>query len=307
MTYLNRTTYNVKSNAKINLGLNVLEKTENDYHNIDTFMIPIDLYDTLNISIYDEDGDIFLKSNNENIPLDDKNTMCRAYKYFFEEIKMPTPKVEIFIEKKIPQEAGLGGGSSNAAELLKVLNTHYKNILSDDTLIKIGLKVGSDVPFFIKNRAARVKKMGDEIDAIEGEVPIYNILLIKPKSIGVSTKLAYETFDNLKNVEVADIDGAISSFKQKDVSSLVKFAKNNLEQAILKNNFEMEMFKNNLNVILGSRNYFMSGSGSTYFTFIDEAEKIWLETRINTFFDDVEYYFCKNLYNKVVWLWKLLM
>lgn len=285
--------YDVSSNAKINLGLNVGSKNEKGYHFIDSLMIPIDLSDHMLITIYDEEGCLNISCDNPSVPTDNKNTLYKVYTSFFEKINIQKPKIEIFLEKKIPMQAGLGGGSSNAAFFLKVLNQHHGNILSEVELVALGMSVGSDVSFFLYNKAARVRGVGEIIQPIERETPAYSLLLIKPKNIGIDTKYAYDCFDAQENIDIANIEKIIEAFFSKNIINIQTFAKNNLEQAVLRNHFELQFFKNTLENIFLNKIFLMSGSGSTFFTFIDENEKLWLETRINTFVDEAEYYFCK--------------
>ena len=196
--------YKIFSNAKINIGLNVFQKEDDGYHNIDSIMAPIDLSDEMDITFYSELGDLKIECSDKNIPTDKKNILFKTYKIFFEESKKEKEKIYIFLKKNIPSEAGLGGGSSNAGFFLKLLNEHYGNIYNEKELEGLAMKIGSDVPFFIKNKTARVSGKGNKIELIENNLKD-SIILIKPINFGVSTKEAYESFDNLKNSKISPL------------------------------------------------------------------------------------------------------
>ncbi len=286
--------YTINTNAKINLGLNVYEKYENSYHNIDTIMLPIGLYDKLDIIIDNNKGNLKIECTSPKIPTDERNILYKTYKLFFEETKLEEQNIFVKLDKKIPSEAGLGGGSSNAAGFLKILNSHYDNILSKEKLINLALKIGSDVPFFLENKAARIKEMGDKISVLENNLS-GSIILLKP-NFGVSTKFAYESFDNLKKEEIkyANFENIEEALKENNIFKLAKNIENGLEQGILKNNFEIDFFKKQLKVLLPCRavEFFMSGSGSSYYSFIREEEKTDIEVRLKTFLDDTEIFIC---------------
>mgnify|MGYP000378824499 FL=1 len=149
------------------------------------------------------------------------------------------------------------------------------------------MKIGSDVPFFIKNKTARVSGKGNKIELIENNLKD-SIILIKPLDFGISTKEAYDSFDNLKEVKYADFDKIIDSLKKDNRIALENNIENNLEQGILETNIEVKMFKMTLNSVVSGKKFFMSGSGSTYYTFVTELEKSQIETRLKTFVDNVK-------------------
>lgn len=105
----------VLSNAKINLGLNVYDKCEDGYHNIDTIMLPITIYDKLSIEFFEEKGNLEIECSDSKIPIDERNILYKTYKIFYEKLEKEGDKIKVFLKKIIPSEAGLGGGSSNSA------------------------------------------------------------------------------------------------------------------------------------------------------------------------------------------------
>lgn len=286
--------YKIFSNAKINIGLNVFQKENDGYHNIDSIMAPIDLYDEMDITFHSEVGDLKIDCSDRNIPTDERNILYKTYKIFFEESKKEKEKIDIYLKKNIPSEAGLGGGSSNAAFFLKLLNEHYRNVYNEKELEEIAIKIGSDVPFFIKNKTARVGGKGNNIEIVENNIKD-TIILIKPIDFGVSTKEAYDSFDNLKEVKYANFDNIIECLKDNNRIALENNIENSLEQGILETNIDIRILKMTLNSVISGKKFFMSGSGSTYYTFVTELEKSQIETRLKTFVDNVKIIICKTI------------
>ena len=286
--------YRIFSNAKINIGLNVFQKEDDGYHNIDTIMAPIDLSDEMDITFYSELGDLKIECSDNNIPTDERNILYKTYKVFFEESKKEKRKIDIILKKNIPSEAGLGGGSSNAGFFLKLLNEHYGNIYNESELEELAMKIGSDVPFFIKNKTARVGGKGNKVDLVENNLKD-SIILIKPLDFGVSTKEAYESFDNLKEVKYTNFDKIIECLKDNNRIALENSIENSLEQGILETDINIKMLKMTLNSVISGKKFFMSGSGSTYYTFVTELEKSQIETRLKTFVDNVKIIICKTI------------
>ncbi len=284
--------YKIFSNAKINIGLNVFQKENDGYHEIDSIMAPIDLSDEMDIIFYSEAGKLKIECSDKNIPTDERNILFKTYKIFFEESKKEKEKIDIYLKKNIPSEAGLGGGSSNAGFFLKLLNKHYGNIYNEKELEELAMKIGSDVPFFIKNKTARVGGKGNKLEVIENNLKD-SVILIKPIDFGVSTKEAYNSFDNLKEVKYADFDKIIKCLKDNNRIVLESHIENSLEQGILKINTDIKMLKIALNSVISGKKFFMSGSGSTYYTFVTELEKSQIETRLKTFVDNVKIMICK--------------
>ena len=286
--------YKIFSNAKINIGLNVFQKESDGYHNIDSIMVPIDLADEMDITFYSDLGDLKIECSDRNIPTDERNILYKTYKVFFEESEKEKKKIDIILKKNIPSEAGLGGGSSNAGFFLKLLNEHYGNIYNESELEELAMKIGSDVPFFIKNKTARVGGKGNKVDLVENNLKD-SIILIKPLDFGVSTKEAYESFDNLKEVKYVDFDKIIECLKDNNRIALENSIENSLEQGILETDINIKMLKITLNSVISGKKFFMSGSGSTYYTFVTELEKSQIETRLKTFVENVKIIICKTI------------
>ena len=286
--------YKIFSNAKINIGLNVFQKESDGYHNIDSIMVPIDLADEMDVTFYSDLGNLKIECSDNNIPTDERNILYKTYKVFFEESEKEKRKIDIILKKNIPSEAGLGGGSSNAGFFLKILNEHYGNIYNESELEELAMKIGSDVPFFIKNKTARVGGKGNKVDLVENNLKD-SIILIKPLDFGVSTKEAYESFDNLKEVKYTNFDKIIECLKDNNRIALENSIENSLEQGILETDINIKMLKITLNSVISGKKFFMSGSGSTYYTFVTELEKSQIETRLKTFVDNVKIIICNTI------------
>lgn len=184
-----------KAYAKINLTLDVINKRPDGYHELETVMRTISLYDTVSVEKADK---IILTCSEPGVPLDEKNTCHKAAEVFFKDTGI-LGGAKIIIEKNIPSEAGLGGGSSDAAAVLRLLNELYDAGLSRYELEKSAVKVGADVPFLIEGGAAVCRGIGENIERIF--LPEKHILLVKP-GFGISTPEAYRIFDE-KNMKSA--------------------------------------------------------------------------------------------------------
>ena len=254
--------------AKINLGLDVIRKREDGYHLVEMIMQTIDLYDIIKIKETNID-EIKINSNSLDIPLNEDNIVYKSAKVLKDEFNIKNG-VEIFIEKNIPVAAGMAGGSSNAAAVLVGLNKLWNLNLSKESLQKIGLKLGADVPFCISGNAALAKGIGEELTYINGLSKDTVILVCKP-NLFVSTKDVYEGLDlqNIKNRP--DNNFLIECLEKGNINLLAKNMVNVLETVTSKmhkeiNDIEKVMLKNNA---LGSM---MSGSGPTVFGLFDKEE-----------------------------------
>ena len=261
----------IQSNCKLNIGLNILNKRKDGYHELDMVMVPIDFSDIIEYRDYNTEGDLILETNHGNIPTDEKNTVRKAYNLYFDNANISKKKIKIFLEKIVPHEAGLGGGSSNAAFVLKELNKKYE-IYDDIELEKIAVRVGADVPFFLKNKSARVMGIGEKIEEIENNLTT-NVLLIKPSDVGMSTGRVYSYYENHKSdLKMANIDEIINGMRENDITHLEKHIENSLEQLIFKKDNRLKDIKNKIEDSL-SKKVFLSGSGSCFFAFYDKDNR----------------------------------
>lgn len=177
-------------NAKINLGLNVVSKRTDGYHNIETIFYPIALTDALEIlPSCDRKAYRLFETGIKTDSEQNSNLVVKALLLLNDEIQIPN--LDIHLLKNIPNSAGLGGGSSDAAFMLKLLNQTYSLGLTEDELRQLSGKLGADCPFFINNRPAFASNIGDELEKVDLSLDDYYFVLIKP-NIAVSTKEAYE-------------------------------------------------------------------------------------------------------------------
>lgn len=262
--------FSLKSNAKINIGLNVTGVLSNGYHLLDMVMVPISLIDRLDGEIFDEEGELEITTNKPSIPTGKENILWKIYSKFYEMSGLPRKRIKLHLEKVIPHEAGLGGGSSNGAFFLKELNSYHNNFFSLEELIEIGKSIGADIPFFIVNKPSRVKGIGEEIEVIENNLD-RDIILIKP-NFGVSTAKAYKNMYMLNNKVDADIDKIVCGLRDNDITLVEESIENHLEQGLLLEDSNIIEFRKRLSNIPNMK-FFMSGSGSAYYTFVENGER----------------------------------
>ena len=249
--------------SKVNIGLKVLNQRDDGYHNIYTIFQELNFGDSIYIEKKDQGCKII--SNVDWIPTDKSNICFKAYN----EIKKEFSKVKglcLKIEKKIPTGSGLGGGSANAAAVLKGINKIYKLKLTASKLEKISRKIGADVPFFIKGKTQLGEGVGEKLTQLHNTI-IGTYLLVIPK-FSISTEWAYSIIKNKLNDQDKKVN--FSSFFNGDYSSLQIF-ENDFERIVIPAYPEIGAIKIKL-LKLGARFVSLSGSGSTvYGIFDDEA------------------------------------
>lgn len=238
--------------AKINLLLKVLNKREDGFHNIESIMQTIDLFDYLTINIENySTSEILLDGNNKEIPYNEKNLVYKAAKLFLDKTNLQNKKISIYIDKSIPVSAGLAGGSTNAAGTLYGLNKIFKDILTRDELNYLCAGLGSDLNVCLNGGRILATGRGEVTESLEFEE--FNVNLIKPKALGISAKEAYTKFAELKNNSKA--------LKTRDNFE------NDLEWAVIEDYPQLQFIKNKYPKSM------MTGSGSTYFSLTEEFEQ----------------------------------
>lgn len=256
----------IESYGKINLALDILYKREDGYHEISSIMQSISLKDKL-IFTEIEDG-IIVESNNPEVPIDSTNLVYRAWETL-RNLTGIKRGIHIKIEKNIPIAAGLAGGSSNGAATLKALNQMWNLNLSDIELMKIGEKLGADVPFCIVGGTALAQGIGEKLEKIKS-FSKRDILICNP-GIKVSTEYAYSKVN--PNGERLDIDGLLKCIELGDTICVGKKMANKMEEPIIKEYPIIQYIKDIMlkNGALGS---IMSGSGPTVFGLFSKKEDI---------------------------------
>ena len=243
-------------NAKINLGLNVVEKRDDGYHNIETVFYPIGLSDVLDVQVSESCSDYSFSAS--GIPIDgdpENNLIVKAYRLLRSQYQFPP--IDISLAKQIPFGAGLGGGSSDAAFMLKALNKMFELKITPKKLEKIASLIGADCPVFIKNKPVFATGIGNVFTPIKLSLKGYFLLLVKP-DIHVSTPEAY----SLVVPEKSEI--SLLELIQKPIAEWKDLIKNDFEKSVFANHPEIEKIKNDL-YGMGAEYASMSGSGSSVY------------------------------------------
>ena len=250
----------VKSYAKINLSLNILGKREDGYHELDSIMVPIELHDSLIITKLYKSDDNFVTVDDFSNGLIHYNLVGSAINAMADKYKFDT-KFRVYIHKVIPMQAGLGGGSSNAAFMMKAVNDMLKLNATNEEMIDLAKSFGADIPFFINCTPARCRGIGEKIEPIEIKNN-YSVLIVEPNS-GCSTKEVFAISDKKPYPQV-DIESVLQALKDGDDDRLASVMGNSLEEAAMSINPDIKVIKDKLKE-LGFKLVLMSGSGSAVF------------------------------------------
>jgi len=256
-------------NAKINLGLNIIGKREDGYHNIESGFYPIPWHDSLEIVA---SKDFSFQSYGLEIPGDSASNLCvKAYHLLKETFDIPP--VAIHLLKKIPMGAGLGGGSADGAFALKLINDLFKLELADAQLEAFALRLGSDCPFFIENKAAIANGRGEQLKVIDLDLKGYYMAIHNP-GIHISTKEAYA------GIAPKTPSYSITNLLQQPVSIWKDHLVNDFEHSIFPHYPEIE--KLNMEMYTEGALYAsMTGSGSTVYGIFEEEKGVkdwkWIE------------------------------
>lgn len=272
----------VKAYAKINLMLDLTAVLSNGYHSIYTVMQSVGIYDTVTVE-KTSGGQITLTCSDENIPCDKSNTAWKAAEYFFEAAEIPDGGVNIHINKTIPSQAGMAGGSADAAAVITALNKLYDNHFSERKLNKIGEKVGADVPFCISGGTALCLNKGEVIAKLP-DIPECSILVVKPNQ-GVSTKAAYKAFDDADFIRHPDKEGFLFAATQRDLKKMCQKSANVFEQVVeIRDRVNIKALMRGSNALMSM----MTGSGAAVFgIFEDKKDAESCEGIIKKSFEEV--------------------
>ena len=256
----------LKALAKINLGLDVLRRREDGYHEVKMIMQTIGLHDDLEIRKTKTPG-IQVKTNLYYLPTNENNLVYKAAKLLMDEFQIQDG-VSIQLKKRIPVAAGMAGGSSDGAAVLWGINQMYGLGLSMQALMERGVRLGADVPYCIQRGTALAEGIGEKLSVLP-PMPKCTILIAKP-GISVSTKFVYENLhaNDLKPEQHPDVDSMIEAMRQKDLGLLCSRMGNVLETVTIPAYPVIDEIKKTMmdNGALGSM---MSGSGPTVFGIFD--------------------------------------
>ena len=255
--------------AKINLGLDILRKREDGYHEVRMIMQTIQMYDVLKMKKVKKPG-ISLSVNYPYIPSDERNLVYKAAKLLMDEFHVKEA-VDICLEKFIPVAAGMAGGSSDAAAAMVGINRLFKLGLSERELMDRAVNIGADVPYCIMRGTALAEGIGEKLTRI-AQIPDCFVLIGKP-GISVSTKMAYESLQLDKISSHPDIDGMIRDIENGDLLTMTEKMGNVFEPGIIEKYPVIGEIKD-LMEDNGALKAMMSGSGPTVFGIFDDREKM---------------------------------
>lgn len=255
--------------AKINLGLDIIGKRDDGYHEVRMIMQTIQMYDVLKIQKKDTPG-ITLKTNLPYIPTDEGNLVYKAAKLLMDEFQVEEG-LFMNLEKSIPVAAGMAGGSSDAAAAFVGVNKLFNLGLTEQQLMERAVKVGADVPYCIMRGTALAEGIGEKLTRLPG-VPHMYVLIGKP-AVNVSTKVAYGNLNLPAIKNHPDIDGMVSDIKNGDLYSMISKMGNVFEPGIIGKYPVIQNIKD-LMEENGALKAMMSGSGPTVFGIFDDKEKM---------------------------------
>lgn len=268
--------------GKINIFLKVTGKRDDGYNEIETIFLPLEnLYDEISVKNNDLNQPQIL-SNTTSIPLNENN-ICYKAAILFAKIANIAPSWDIMIEKNIPIEAGLGGGSSDAGTLLMMLSEIHPQVKKHE-IFNIACKLGADVPFFLNPTPSLAHGIGDILEPLENIKPLH-LVIINPL-FPVTAKWGYDNFIPSKNN--AQTKDMINSLQENDLTKISDLFTNDLEQAVFNKFPLMDILKNDL-IDFGAISVCMSGSGPTLFAIASD------EDNASTILDDI-----KSKYNNTI-------
>ncbi len=248
----------IKAYAKINLGLDVTGKREDGYHEVRMIMQTIELADVLEFERTDERG-IVISTDREDLSAGEDNLIYKAAKLLMDEYDLPGG-IKVQLQKNIPVAAGLAGGSTDAAATLKAVNELFETGLSQDDLMKAGVRIGADVPYCIMGGTCLAEGIGEILTPIE-PCPGWRVLIAKP-SVAVSTAHVYRNL-RLLDITHPDIDMIAEGIKEKDMDKVARYMGNVLESVTER---EVSLIGDIKRDIKNAGGYpLMSGSGPTVF------------------------------------------
>lgn len=257
----------LKALAKINLGLDVVRRREDGYHEVRMIMQTIHLYDKLDIQKTKEEG-ITIASNLSYVPTNENNLVYKAGKLLMDEFDIKEG-VSVDLQKRIPVAAGMAGGSSDAAAMLYGMNELFGLGLSRQQLMDRGVKIGADVPYCLMRGTALAEGIGERLTSLPPMVKC-PVLIAKPQ-ISVSTKFVYENLKLNEETVHPDIDQLVTDIENKDLHAIAGHMGNVLESVTIPEYPIIAEIKEQM-LQSGAINSMMSGSGPTVFGLFEDEE-----------------------------------
>ncbi len=258
-----------KAYAKINLGLDIIRKRSDGYHDIDTIMQTVSLYDDIYLKKH---PGIIISCSDPNIPLHESNTAYKAAMAFFKKHRLDISQegVHIIIEKHIPSQAGLGGGSSDAAAVLRGLNKLYCTNYGTSILGELALEVGSDVPFCINGGTQRARGRGEELTELPLFEKIYFVIAMPDEF--VDTAHAYSLYKDGKSTFHPNIDSIETALNERNFKKLCTCLNNAFEELIFPEKPGIVKTKHDI-LDTGASAALMTGSGAAVYGIFDSQKK----------------------------------
>ncbi|WP_337018771.1 4-(cytidine 5'-diphospho)-2-C-methyl-D-erythritol kinase [Oceanobacillus massiliensis] len=256
-----------KAPAKINLSLNVLSKRDDDYHDVEMIMTSIDLADRIELERLQDDR-IEISLESRYVPNDERNLAYKAAKAFKTKYGI-TEGVHITIDKNIPVSAGLGGGSSDAAAVLRGLNKLWSKDIPLNELAELGSSIGADVAYCVYGKTAIARGFGEKIEKLSSPPPCW-IILAKP-DIGVSSRTIFSQI-NIEELFHPDTAAILEALEDKNFSKLCNHIGNSLEPITFAMHPEVQHIKEAM-THAGAAGVLMSGSGPTVYGLVEQQSK----------------------------------
>lgn len=257
----------LKALAKINLGLDVVRRREDGYHEVRMIMQTIQLYDRLDIKRTQEPG-IQIQTNLSFLPVNENNLIYKAAKLLMDEFSI-TDGISVKLDKRIPVAAGMAGGSTDAAAMLIGVNRLFSLGLTKRQLMERGVQIGADVPYCIMRGTALAEGIGEALSPLPPMVKC-PVLIAKP-SISVSTKFVYQNLKLDDTTIHPDIDRLIDDIKAKNLHDIAAHMGNVLETVTIPNYPVIDEIKKHM-LSNGAVGAMMSGSGPTVFGLFDDED-----------------------------------
>ena len=283
----------VRAFAKINLCLDVLRRKDNGYHEVEMVMTNVDIADVLEIKELEEKK-ILLKSDNKDLAMDETNLIYKAIVLLQKEAGKDFG-IELSLEKNIPMEAGMAGGSADAAATLKAVNELFKLNISKDRLMELGASLGADIPFCIMGGTALASGIGEKLKSLK-PLPKMKILIAKPNT-GLSTKKVYESLDienlNKRGFKHRDVKEMVSVIESdKDEKTKIKEIADSLNNILELPSIKLLPFIEDIKKTMMDNNCLgclMSGSGTAVFGIFDNDEDMLRTKKILKEDDRINY------------------
>lgn len=255
-----------KAWAKLNLTLDVLGRREDGYHDLKSVMQTVSLYD--DITLYLETGEPWkLECDKEGIPCDERNLVWKAAKLYLDTIGKDPNGLRMVIEKRIPSGAGMGGGSADAAAVLRALNQHYGEPLSIAELADLGARVGSDVPFCVVGGTVMCEGRGEILTRLP-DMPKCIFVICKPE-FSISTPVLYRQLDAVEDPLHPDNDAMETAIRSGDLAGIANHICNAFEPVVSAEHKEIEHIKG-IYGAHGASAAQMTGSGSVVFAIMPD-------------------------------------